>query len=193
MASDPYAICLLLTAVDRWAPLSGCSLRVRAFSLCPLSGSWVGVHAPLPMPRALVSRFPSVSGAFSQSRWLSRGLPVGCFLHVTVKCTCSASAVTGGLPIVLHPRPRETCLISATAGCFPAATCPSARVFVIRLPQGLLTEDTFAFDYPSALPTWGWTCPRDSAKLPLDRASEFGTLAERTSKQPGVARHTTTP
>ena len=54
-----------------------------------------------------------------------------------------------------------------TSGCVaPSSLCipPHIRFLFVsphvrrRPPQGLLTEDTFAFGYTSALSTCGWTC-----------------------------------
>jgi len=86
---------------------------------------------------------------------------------------------------VLHPRP----CVSRLKPDF----CTSARVFAIRPPQGSLSSWTFAFGYPSSLPNWDWTCSliRTLFRLTLDANLKVGTLAERTSKQPGRARHTT--
>ena len=86
---------------------------------------------------------------------------------------------------MLHPRP----CVSRLESDF----CTSARVFAFRPPQGSLTSLTFAFGYTSALSTCGWTCSliRTNSFDMLDADFKVGTLAERTSKQPGRARHTT--
>ena len=90
---------------------------------------------------------------------------------------------------------RTSDCVAPSSPCIP----PQIRFLYIssrlrlRPPQGLLAEDTFAFGYTSALPTCGWTCSliRTPFRVTLDAYLEVGTLAERTSKQPGRARHTT--
>jgi len=89
-----------------------------------------------------------------------------------------------------------------TSGCVaPSSLCISPHIrflfisprFRLWPPQGSLSGQTFAFGYPSSLPNWGWTCPlsRTASCVTLDANPGIGTLAERTSKQPGRARHTT--
>ena len=75
-----------------------------------------------------------------------------------------------------------------TGGQFnPVYSVRSARMFASGILQPALTGRISAFRYTSALSTCDWTSPL-IAPFPhdmLDARFGFGTLAERTSKQPG--------
>jgi hypothetical protein len=167
-------------AVHLCPPRLGSSRSTRQLTTCQ------GIGKPV----------PSVPAFCSQSLGLSRGTP-GCFRCVTVESTRSAAVLFGTgnwdfrLCCILVPRaPRLYPPAGCQSTCILCAIGPHLR---LGLPQGRLTDETFASDYPSALPTWDRTC---SLNLPkphdmLDTHLSFGTLAERTGKQPGKARHTT--
>ena len=103
-----------------------------------------------------------------------------CFLRVTVGSTERAFLITGGLPVVLHPRPWTSCLYPLLCSISPRIR----RQLLLRSPLGA----TVAFGYPSSLSNWGRTCFLDFARLSarLDPMRKVGTLAERTCKQPGL-------
>jgi hypothetical protein len=78
--------------------------------------------------------------------------------------------------------------------CTLVPICPASNPVLVHrptssppAPQGSLASCTFAFGYTSALPTCDWTCSLIRTPFPvtLDAKLEIGTLAERTSKQPG--------
>ncbi len=84
-----------------------------------------------------------------------------------------------------HIRSR---LYSPTGGQFyPVYTMRSAHIFALGFLQPALTVRISAPRYLSCYLSQGWTCsliapfPHDM----LDACLGFGTLAERTSKQPG--------
>jgi hypothetical protein len=66
-------------------------------------------------------------------------------------------------------------------------------IFALGFLQPALTKQISASRYLSCYLSQGWTNPRDYPKirLVLDENLNFGTPAERTSKQPGRARHAT--
>ena len=81
---------------------------------------------------------------------------------------------------MLHPRPMHP-------ASYPLLRAIGPRIRFrpsLRSPRG----DTVAFRYPLALPTWGRTNSLIRYRLPftLDTYLKFGTLAERTDKQPGI-------
>ena len=84
---------------------------------------------------------------------------------------------------------------------YSPARCQSTRIhcafgphLCLGLPQGTVTGTPFASDYSSRYLSRDRTCSLKRTKPPvtLDANLELGTLAERTGKQPGHARHTTT-
>ena len=77
---------------------------------------------------------------------------------------------------------------------------PASNPISVRQPASLFPASsprplgaTVAFHYPSALPTWNWTCSlkRTGFLLRLTALRNSVHSRERTSKQPGRARHTT--
>ena len=89
---------------------------------------------------------------------------------------------------MLHSRPCSLAYTCRRAvSTHPVYSVRSARMFASGFLQPALTERISAFRYTSALSTCDWTCalivpfPHDM----LDARFGFGTLAERTSKQPG--------
>ena len=145
-----------------------------------------------PHAEALVSRCTSCPASFSQYRGISRGTPC-CFRHVTVESTERAAAplkklVTGAAMCVAfspHIRPR---LYSPTGGQFsPVCTVRSAHIFALSFLQPALTKRISASRYLSCYLSQGWTCSLIAPEFldTLDAYLKFGTLAERTSKQPG--------
>ena len=128
------------------------------------------------------------SGVVSCRTAGSPGVLPCCFPCVTVRSTKRDISITGGLILVLHSRPCSlayTCrraVSSLPSALFDRPACSLPASF--NPPFGRIS----AFRYTSALSTCGWTC---SLIVPpsiptLDAGFEFGTLAERTSKQPGT-------
>ena len=179
-----YFVAVAWYTIDRtrscWLCGSGLSVAppfVRSASLAlpaiellrPLLTSAV----PSPASRSVKSRSCGTHGG-------SPGVIPCCFLRVTVGATKRAILITGGLPVVLHPRPCTPCL-------YPLL-CSISRRIRLRLLLRSLHRDTVAFGYPSPLSNWGRTCFLDFVQLSarLDPMKKIGTLAERTCKQPGV-------
>ena len=192
-----------MTAADCPLAIAGVAadpLRVVAFIRVPRSGlvrrSRQPIHA-----EALVSRCASFlfffPVFFSQYRGLSRGTPC-CFRYVTVEsteradalrrvCACSGLVTGAAVCVAFSPliRPR---LYSPTGGQFyPVYTVRSAHIFAFRFLQPALTGRISASRYLSCYLSQGWTCSLSFPKPNgmLDAVFSFGTLAERTSKQPG--------
>ena len=105
---------------------------------------------PSPTLRSVKSRSYGTPGG-------SPGVIPCCFLRVTVGATKRAILITGGLQVVLHPRPCTLCL-------YPLLCSISPRIRLRRLlrsPHG----DTVALGYPSPLSNWGRTCFLDFVQL----------------------------
>ena len=99
--------------------------------------------------------------------------------------------VTGGLRLVLHPRPAHPASYP-----LPCTVGPCLR---FRLPLRSPRGDTVAFRYPSSLPNWDGTCLSSPgfplASPPCGGLTVFGSsVRSRAHPQAaGPARHTTTP
>ena len=139
-------------------------------------------------PRMLLSRFPILPACLPCRAAGSPGVIPCCFPCVTVRSTSRDISITGGLILVLHSRPCSLAYTYRRAvSPFPSALCDRPACLLPASFNPSLGRIS-AFRYTSALFTCGWT---NSLLAPfpyvmLDACLEFGTLAERTSKQPGM-------
>lgn len=72
-------------------------------------------------------------------------------------------------------------------------SCTSAHILASNFLKGLLRVDPLSPASLSHCQAWDWTCSLivPTLHLMLDACLNVGTLAKRSSKQPGIARHTT--
>jgi hypothetical protein len=107
-------------------PSADCLVAIDGIATAPLQGVVLFVF---PVESGLVSRsrrpahaqgvgqpVPCLSGVVSCRAIGSPGVLPCCFPCVTVRHTRGDITITGGLPIVLHPRPCSSCLYLPT-GC----------------------------------------------------------------------------
>ena len=96
---------------------------------------------------------------------------------------------------MLHPRPCAPCLKSASFNRFRSPdACTSAHVFAYGFLKAALRSEPLPSASLRRYLAWDWLCSRYPNTIPplgIDCLLSYGTLAQRTSKQPGSARHTT--
>jgi hypothetical protein len=135
----PRVLRPLLTAADCSASLATRSLRFCA-SVCVRRHHCrrSGVDALPPPAERLLSRSLSLPASVPQSQGLSRGLPVLFSAHS--RRIYVAPLVTGGLRIVLHPRPSRRRLSSAGRPRWPGLLCAIGPCMVRWLLPAPLTR-----------------------------------------------------
>ena len=104
--------CRLLTAIDRSAPLAGRPLanRPRCFVSPPSPAGSCIARDRAPQAEHLLSRVRSLSGISIARADGSPGVLLSCFPRVAAESTECAVFQWSGLPTVLRPRPRASCL-----------------------------------------------------------------------------------